>query len=193
MIAQWQDADARAANREKIRENGCPVCKHPWDPFNEDETGIHVKGERHAEQTLQEHGLAHILTTPTPDSWKTAAKLPDANLKTAAAVGKPQMSGIPPIAIMALGMAMQDGVNKYSLFNWRGTGVTASVFYDAMLRHLLAWYSGEDCAPDSKVVHLAHLMAGAAIILDAEYNKCLNDDRVKGVPVTTESLTFIKK
>jgi hypothetical protein len=107
-------------------------------------------------------------------------KLVDSNLKTAAAVGKPKTSGVPPIAIMALGAAMQNGVDKYGKFNWRGTGVTASVFYDAMMRHLNEWYAGEDHASDSNVHHLAHLMAGGAILLDAMQHNVLNDDRNNG-------------
>lgn len=104
-------------------------------------------------------------------------KLPDANLKTAAAVGKPTMSAVPPVALLALGAAMQNGVDKYRKYNWREAGASSSVFYDAMMRHLIAWYSGEDTAADSKIHHLAHLMAGCAIILDAELHGKLNDDR----------------
>lgn len=112
--------------------------------------------------------------------------LPDRNVKTAAAANKPKTSAVPPIAIMALGSAMQNGADKYGKFNWRGTEVTASVFYDAMMRHLAAWYSGENFAPDSGVHHLAHLMAGAAIVLDAEHNKVFIDDRPDGKSVTPD-------
>lgn len=101
----------------------------------------------------------------------------DRNVKTAAAIGKPQMSAVPPVGMLALGAAMSDGAHKYGRFNWRTTEVTASVFYDAMLRHLLGWWSGEDHAKDSKVAHLGHLMAGAAIVLDAEMHGVFNDDR----------------
>jgi hypothetical protein len=103
--------------------------------------------------------------------------LPDANLKTRAAVGKPRMSGVPPVALHALGEAFQDGVKKYGRFNWRDDRATSSVFYDAMNRHLQLWYAGENHATDSGLHHLAHLMAGAAILIDAELHGALNDDR----------------
>ncbi len=99
------------------------------------------------------------------------------NVKETAAIGKPTTAAIPPIAVMALGAAMANGADKYGRFNWRGTEVKASTFYDAMMRHIIAWYSGEDYAPDSGVHHLAHLMAGAAIILDGQLNGVFNDDR----------------
>ena len=121
-------------------------------------------------------------------------ELPDGNAKTLAAVGKPTYSPIPPIALMALGAAMQDGVNKYGIFNWRDSKVTSTVFYDAILRHLFAWYSGEQRAPDSGIHHLAHAMAGLAILLDAEYHSVLNDDRKAWQQkVTQEEFNFIKR
>lgn len=124
----------------------------------------------------------------TPPDFRTVTeliapkKLADNNVKTAAAAGKPTLSAVPPVALLALGAAMQDGANKYGKFNWRTTAVTASVFYDALHRHLLDWYNGEDFAPDSKIHHLAHLMAGCAIILDAIAAGVFKDDRDKTYP-----------
>ena len=118
--------------------------------------------------------------------------LADNNLKTLAAVGKPIVSSIPPIALLALGMAMEDGVKKYGKFNWREAAVTSSVFYDAIERHLIAWYSGEDYATDSKVHHLAHVMAGCAIILDATHNNVLNDDRKPSQIVTKNTIDILR-
>lgn len=127
--------------------------------------------------------------TPPPDfrtvmQQMAPKQLADNNVKTAAAVGKPTLSAVPPVALMALGAAMQDGANKYGKFNWRTTAVTASVFYDALHRHLLDWYNGEDFAPDSKIHHLAHLMAGCAIILDAIAADVFKDDRDKTYPIS---------
>jgi hypothetical protein len=101
----------------------------------------------------------------------------DKNLKTLAAMNKPRLSDVPPVALFALGAAMSNGKDKYGRFNWRETGTTASVFYDAMVRHLADWYSGEDYAHDSKIHHLGHIMASCAILLDSELHKNLNDDR----------------
>jgi hypothetical protein len=108
----------------------------------------------------------------------------DTNLKTRAAIGKPKLSDVPPIAFLALGAAMSDGAKKYGRFNWRETGATSSIFYDAIFRHLIDWYNGEDHAHDSKVHHLGHVMAGCAIILDAETRGTLNDDRDKSKPTS---------
>ena len=103
----------------------------------------------------------------------------DTNLKTAAALAnnKTPFAGVPPIGFAALGWGMQTGVIKYGRFNWRSTGVTASVFGEAMLRHTLDWLCGEDYARDTNVHHLAHLMASPAIVLDAELHGVFKDDR----------------
>lgn len=107
----------------------------------------------------------------------TKEKPVDANLKTAAALNKPRLSDVPPVALFALGAAMSNGKDKYGRFNWRDTGTTSSVFYDAMQRHLAQWYSGENFAEDSKVHHLGHIMASCAILMDSEFQGSLNDDR----------------
>jgi hypothetical protein len=109
------------------------------------------------------------------ENMETALK---ENLKNKPGSMKPPTSCIPPVAIYALGAAMQNGGDKYGPFNYRETDVTASVFFDAMMRHLLDWKDGEDFAQDSNVHHLAHLMAGAAIILDAQLHGTFVDDRV---------------
>jgi hypothetical protein len=99
------------------------------------------------------------------------------NLKNAAAAGKPPITAVPMVALLALGAAMQDGANKYEKFNWRDTEVDTDVFLNAIFRHFAAWSEGEEFAPDSGVHHLAHIMAGCAILIDAQYTGVLVDKR----------------
>lgn len=112
-------------------------------------------------------------TPPAPQ----ATTYPDGNPKTILGIAKPPTSPIPPVAILWLGQAMADGRRKYGPMNWRDAGITASVYYDASMRHMLAWMDGEDHASDSGVHHLAHAMACFAIVLDAMAQGTLNDDR----------------
>jgi hypothetical protein len=106
----------------------------------------------------------------------------DNNPKTLVALSKPKLSDVPPVALFALGAAMSDGASKYGRYNYRDTSATASVFYDAIQRHLVDWYNGEDFAHDSNVNHLGHIMASCAILLDAELNNSFVDDRDKRHP-----------
>ncbi len=105
--------------------------------------------------------------------------LPDSNPKTAIGLSKPSLASVPPMPLFEIGKAMSDGARKYGRFNWREHSITGSVYYDAMMRHLTAWYNGEDIASDSGVHHLAHLAACVLIVLDAEAHGKINDDRSK--------------
>ena len=65
-------------------------------------------------------------------------------------------------------LAFACGAFKYGRSNWRHSGVRASVYYDAMMRHIGAWFEGEWSDPESDLPHLAHVLACAAIVLDAK-------------------------
>jgi hypothetical protein len=106
---------------------------------------------------------------------------PDDNPKTMHGVQKPSMFNVPTTALLHLMGAMANGAKKYGPYNWRDQNVSASIYYDAAMRHLMAWIDGQDIAEDSGVHHLGHVMACCAIILDAEAQGTLNDNRpVKG-------------
>jgi hypothetical protein len=69
------------------------------------------------------------------------------------------------------------GADKYGAWNWRETGVCASTYVNAILRHLNAWRDGEDLDPESGISHLAHIACSCNILLDADYCDTLQDDR----------------
>lgn len=73
--------------------------------------------------------------------------------------------------------ALLDGALKYGRSNWRAVGVRASIYYDALRRHTIKWFEGEDVDPDSGLPHLAHALACLAILIDAREAGMLTDDR----------------
>lgn len=75
-------------------------------------------------------------------------------------------------------LGMLDGTLKYGRSNFRASGVKASIYIDACLRHLVAWFEGEENASDSGVSHLGHALACIAIILDARAAGNFTDDRM---------------
>lgn len=107
---------------------------------------------------------------------------PDTNPKTAVGRLKPQLHAIPPSALIALGLAMEDGL-KHGLMEWRGQTVNASDKYNKILRHALSWWDGQDATSDSKVSNLASIMGNCAVLIDAEICGTLNDDRPMVGPV----------
>lgn len=83
-----------------------------------------------------------------------------------------------PQTATALGsLGLLEGALKYGRGNWRHSGVRASIYYDALNRHMDAWFNGEDYAPDSGIPHLANALACIAIIVDSQANGKLLDDR----------------
>ncbi len=83
-----------------------------------------------------------------------------------------------PTTIQALdGLAMLEGALKYGRHNYRAAPVRASVYVDALERHLKSWIEGEEIDPDSDLPHLAKARACLGIILDAQICGTLIDDR----------------
>jgi len=73
-------------------------------------------------------------------------------------------------------LAMSEGAKKYGPYNWREKGVLHTVYLDAIERHLEALRDGQWLDPKSGYPHLGHIVAGAAIVLDANsVGKLIND------------------
>jgi hypothetical protein len=106
-----------------------------------------------------------------------AASYPDDNPKTALGEAKPKMSHTPTESIRLLGQVHSMGAAKYGAFNWRKKTVSSTVYYDAAMRHLMAYFDGEDVDGESGLPHLAHVMACCSILLDASAVENLNDNR----------------
>jgi hypothetical protein len=80
-------------------------------------------------------------------------------------------------------MAFAEGAAKYGAYNWRATGVRASIYYSALQRHLAKWWNGEVLDPVTKVPHLASAVACLAVLIDAgETSDKLTDDRPPRLP-----------
>jgi hypothetical protein len=97
--------------------------------------------------------------------------------KGAAGALKTPLGFIPPYAMDQTAWAHKLGAEKYGPFNWRDTGVCASTYVNAIMRHLNAWRDGEDLDPESGISHLAHIACSCNILLDADYCDTLQDDR----------------
>lgn len=109
------------------------------------------------------------------DRWVTQ----DTNPKTQYGLAKPSLTYVPPTALFEVGRVMEIGATKYGPMNWRHDPVSYSTYVNAALRHLLAAWDGEDCDRDTKLKHLAHAAANLLILLDAEAQSTLFDDRPK--------------
>jgi hypothetical protein len=131
----------------------------------------------------------HNMDNGQPDETQTNHIPPrrrDDNPKSAYGMKKPPLlSCVPATALLVEGQVMNLGQSKYGPFNWRENSVSAEVYIDAALRHLMAWNAGEDNDPESGVSHLGHVRACMGILIDALVTGNLIDDRPKD-NVTTQ-------
>lgn len=105
------------------------------------------------------------------------------NPKDAIGGKKLPMHLVPGSAKAVMALAFLEGALKYGKYNWCVAGVRASIYLDAMERHLEKFKSGENCDPVTGVPHLGSIMACCAIIIDAGIHEMLNDDRPPSGPV----------
>jgi hypothetical protein len=92
--------------------------------------------------------------------------------------GKIPLHLVPPDAINAIAKVLDFGSKKYALRNWE-KGANYSVPYASLMRHLLAFWEGEDSDPESNLPHLYHVLMNAAMLVRYfEQHKDL-DDRPK--------------
>ncbi len=106
-----------------------------------------------------------------------ALELPDGNPKTVHGMSKPGIEGVPATPLFMVGEVMRLGCRKYGLTNWRHEPISASVYYNAAMRHSLSWWDGQNTDLESGQSHLAHAVACLMILMDARMTDDLNDDR----------------
>ena len=116
-------------------------------------------------------------TPKDPTKMQTFGPLKDTNPKDAIGVRKAPLSCVPMNVVAELGVAMLEGAAKYGRHNYRASGVRASVYFDAIMRHLIAHWEGETIDPDSGLPHLTKAMAAMAVWRDAQLNGMEDDDR----------------
>lgn len=104
-------------------------------------------------------------------------KKKQSNPKDALGIQKAPLHCVPCGPLMELGLAMMEGGRKYGTHNYRRVGVRASVYYDALMRHVMAWWEGEDIDPDSGLSHLIKAMACIVVLRDSMLKENWIDDR----------------
>lgn len=99
------------------------------------------------------------------------------NPKDIVGVRKAPMSTVPATVLAEIGVAMLEGASKYGRHNYRAVGVRGSVYYDGVMRHLMAWWEGEDIDPDSGMSHVTKAITSLVVLRDAMMQGKFTDDR----------------
>ncbi len=76
--------------------------------------------------------------------------------------GKWRFSLVPLESLMQIVGVLELGAKKYAPGNWKTVPDAKTRYFDACIRHLMAWWSGERNDEESGISHLAH--AGCCIL-----------------------------
>lgn len=112
------------------------------------------------------------------------------NPKDKIGAAKVDMTLLSVPAKIAWAKAAMEGAHKYGAYNWRIEPVLFRTYLGAVMRHCDEVLEGEFIDPESLIEHLGHIMASAAILIDAAHQRKLIDDRP--VQCTNEDGTAVK-
>ncbi len=87
-----------------------------------------------------------------------------------------QLGAIDPNALLELARVAGFGATKYARNNFL-KGYAWSLSYDAMMRHMLAFASGEERDPESGLLHTAHASWHALALTAFQQREIGTDDR----------------
>ena len=99
------------------------------------------------------------------------------NPKDAVGVLKVPMSTVSAPVLAEIALGMLEGACKYGRHNYRMVGVRSSCYYDAALRHLMAWWEGQDLDPASGLHHVTKAITSLVVLRDAMLHGMCEDDR----------------
>jgi len=85
---------------------------------------------------------------------------------------------LPPELLEEVARVLTFGAHKYSVRNWE-LGMAWSRPFAALMRHMWAWWRGEDKDPETGYSHLSHAACCIAFLVSYEARNVGTDDRPK--------------
>ncbi|ARF50020.1 dATP/dGTP diphosphohydrolase domain-containing protein [Pantoea stewartii] len=79
--------------------------------------------------------------------------------------GKWRFSLLPLCAIRSVIEVLEFGAKKYAPDNWKTVPDARTRYFDATIRHVAAWWSGEKSDSESGLPHLAHAICCLLFLL----------------------------
>jgi hypothetical protein len=90
--------------------------------------------------------------------------------------GKLGMHLLPPELLIGVSSILDFGAKKYAPRNWE-KGMDWSRVFSSLMRHMWAWWRGEDKDPETGMSHLWHAGCNIAFLIAYEERKVGKDDR----------------
>jgi hypothetical protein len=112
------------------------------------------------------------------DLHDTEIRITDAN--TGGQKGKKltQLGALDPLAVIEISRVAGMGADKYAPYNYM-KGYDWSLSFNAMMRHALLFWAGEDQDPESGLNHMAHCAWMALCLVSFSERELGTDDRYK--------------
>ena len=82
--------------------------------------------------------------------------------------GKLRPDYIPPYALTQLAEVLTFGAKKYEAHSWRTVPNAKERYFAALMRHMLAYHSGEQDDEETGLPHMAHIMCNAAFLTELD-------------------------
>jgi hypothetical protein len=98
--------------------------------------------------------------------------------KSAESAGKVRLDLVPTAAVEQVAAVLTFGARKYGDNNWC-RGARWGRYYAAALRHVFAWWRGEDRDPETGLSHLAHAVCCLLFLMEYQDNGWGADDRFR--------------
>ena len=98
--------------------------------------------------------------------------------KSAESAGKVRLDLVPTAAIEQVAAVLTFGARKYGDNNWC-RGARWGRYYAAALRHVFAWWRGEDRDLETGLSHLAHAVCCLLFLMEYQDNGWGADDRLR--------------
>ena len=109
--------------------------------------------EHHKNQTHKERWNEVVASAFSQAGFLQIGKPTGDNLKLDD--GKYRLDLLDPISLQGTASVLSFGAEKYSPDGWRA-GIEYRRIYAALMRHMMAWWNGEDLDPETGLSHIHH-------------------------------------
>jgi Domain of unknown function (DUF5664) len=82
---------------------------------------------------------------------------------------KTQYHLMPLHALEQVNLVLMHGAKKYGENNWQKVEGWQHRYYNAVLRHMFAWQSGEKNDSETNISHLAHAICSLMFLIEIEF------------------------
>lgn len=113
--------------------------------------------------------------------------------KQAQATKKMTFDNVPISLLLHATAGNDDGARKYGPWNWlklEDGSMSLTTYLNALQRHLILYRAGQDNTSDTNIHNLDSMIAGLAVLRDAQLFNKVRDDRIK---LSEEQITTLEK